>query len=142
MKAAAQARLADFVKRLPETYDTIVGERGLKLSGGEKQRVAIARVILKNPLFLIFDEATSSLDTHTERDIQDNLTTLSHNRSTLIIAHRLSTVTHAHQIIVLDQGCIAERGTHQELLDHKGLYAALWTRQQKEAKSAEAPVDF
>ncbi len=134
--AARMAQIENFIKALPEGYDTMVGERGLKLSGGEKQRVAIARTILKSPPILILDEATSALDSHTERDIQSALDTASQNRTTLIIAHRLSTVVKAEQIIVLDKGEIVERGTHLELLAKKGLYASLWNR-QKEAAEAE-----
>jgi ATP-binding cassette subfamily B protein len=114
----------------------MVGERGLKLSGGEKQRVAIARTVLKNPPILILDEATSALDTHTEQEIQTALDIVSRNRTTLIIAHRLSTVIHADEFIVLKDGGIAERGTHGELIDRAGLYASMWNR-QREATQAE-----
>jgi len=116
----------------------MVGERGLKLSGGEKQRVAIARKILKDPKILLFDEATSALDTHTEREIQQNLREVSTGRTTLVIAHRLSTVVHADEIIVLDQGRIAERGRHERLLDAGGAYARLWAEQQKAAREVVA----
>lgn len=133
--AAAQAQIADFIARLPKGYDSAVGERGLKLSGGEKQRVAIARTILKNPAILILDEATSALDTHTEREIQSALKRISENRTTVIIAHRLSTVVDADEIIVLDHGCIAERGRHEDLLAQGGKYAAMWNR-QREADAA------
>ena len=129
--AAKLAHIHDFVQALPDGYRTEVGERGLKLSGGEKQRVAIARTILKNPEILLFDEATSALDTHTEREIQTNLREVSTGRTTLIIAHRLSTVVHADEIIVLDGGEIVERGAHDALLTQGGAYAAMWTRQQE-----------
>jgi ATP-binding cassette subfamily B protein len=123
--------------RLPEGYDTMVGERGLKLSGGEKQRVAIARTILKSPPILLLDEATSALDSHTERDIQDALDRVSRNRTTLVIAHRLSTIIGADEIIVLDQGVIVERGTHDQLLGSSGLYASMWNRQREAAEARE-----
>ena len=115
---------------MPKGFDTEVGERGLKLSGGEKQRVAIARTILKSPPILILDEATSALDTRTEQEIKSALDMVSKNRTTLVIAHRLSTVTDADEIIVLDAGSIAERGTQRELLAQKGLYMTMWNRQQ------------
>jgi ABC-type transport system involved in Fe-S cluster assembly fused permease/ATPase subunit len=130
-QAARLARIHDFIASLPEGYDTMVGERGLKLSGGEKQRVAIARTILKNPPILLFDEATSALDTQTEREIQNSLKEVSRQRTTLVIAHRLSTVVDAEEIIVLDQGRIVERGRHAELLSSGGVYAAMWRRQQE-----------
>jgi ATP-binding cassette subfamily B protein len=133
MDAARRAQLADFIAKLPDGYETRVGERGLKLSGGEKQRVAIARVILKNPEILIFDEATSSLDSHTEHEIQENLRELSAERTTLIIAHRLSTVVDADEILVLDDGVIVERGRHEGLLARRGTYAGMWERQQRAA---------
>ncbi|HBR70918.1 TPA: metal ABC transporter permease [Candidatus Dependentiae bacterium] len=123
------AHLDTFIKKLPDGYQTKVGERGLKLSGGEKQRVAIARTLLKNPSIFIFDEATSSLDTHTEQEIQKNIEEISTNATTLIIAHRLSTIVHADEIIVLDKGSIVERGTHQSLLKNNGLYRMLWEKQ-------------
>ena len=137
--AARLARIDDFVKSLPDGYDTMVGERGLKLSGGEKQRVAIARVILKAPQILIFDEATSALDTKTERAIQASLAEVSARRTTLVIAHRLSTVVEADEILVLDAGKIVERGRHAELLVRQGVYAAMWARQQ-EAEGREAAL--
>jgi ATP-binding cassette subfamily B protein len=115
----------------------MVGERGLKLSGGEKQRVAIARTILKNPPILLLDEATSALDTHTEREIQSALKEVSRNRTTLVIAHRLSTVVDADEILVLDQGRIVERGRHGELLAKNGAYAAMWNRQREAAAARE-----
>ncbi|OZI74513.1 ABCB family ABC transporter ATP-binding protein/permease [Bordetella genomosp. 12] len=130
-QAARLAHIHDLVMGMPEGYDTVVGERGLKLSGGEKQRVAIARTILKNPCIFLFDEATSALDSHTEREIQDNLREVSQGRSTLIIAHRLSTVADADDIIVLGEGRVVERGRHADLLARKGVYASLWARQQE-----------
>ncbi len=129
-RAAKLAHIDDFIRSLPDGYDTRVGERGLKLSGGEKQRVAIARTILKDPPILLFDEATSALDTATERDIQASLKEVSKGRTTLIIAHRLSTVVDADEIIVLRAGEIVERGTHADLLVSKGVYAEMWARQQ------------
>jgi ATP-binding cassette subfamily B protein len=134
--AADIAQIGGFIKSLPEGYGAMVGERGLKLSGGEKQRVAIARTVLKSPPILILDEATSALDTRTEQEIQTALDIVSQNRTTLVIAHRLSTVIHADEIIVLKDGGIAERGTHGELIDRDGLYASMWTR-QREATQAE-----
>jgi len=134
-EAARLAQIDDFIRMSPNGYETEVGERGLKLSGGEKQRVAIARTILKGPPILLLDEATSALDSHTEKDIQDALDRVSRNRTTLVIAHRLSTIVGADEIIVLDRGMIAERGTHQQLLAKGGLYASLWNR-QREAEAA------
>ncbi|MDX0889517.1 ATP-binding cassette domain-containing protein [Sinorhizobium medicae] len=134
--AAEAAQIADFIRDLPDGYRSMVGERGLKLSGGEKQRVAIARTILKAPPILILDEATSALDTKTEQGIQAALDIVSRNRTTLVIAHRLSTVINADEIIVLKDGVIAERGTHGELIDRNGLYASMWSR-QREATQAE-----
>ncbi len=135
-EAARMAQIHDFVSRLPDGYDSQVGERGLKLSGGEKQRVAIARTLLKNPPILLLDEATSALDTHTEKEIQASLSIVSRDRTSLVIAHRLSTVVDADEIIVLDHGRIRERGTHADLLARNGAYAAMWQRQQ-EAQRAE-----
>jgi ATP-binding cassette, subfamily B, heavy metal transporter len=132
-RAAQLARIHDFVATLPQGYQTRVGERGLKLSGGEKQRVAIARTILKAPAILVFDEATSALDTHTERQIQVSLREVSTNRTALVIAHRLSTVVDADEILVLDQGRIVERGRHAALLAEAGLYAEMWRKQQETA---------
>jgi ATP-binding cassette subfamily B protein len=132
--AAKAAQIHDFILSLPDKYETTVGERGLKLSGGEKQRVAIARTLLKNPCLLIFDEATSALDSETERAIQKELVALAKNRSTLIIAHRLSTITHAHQILVMDDGQIIERGTHDFLLSQNGRYAEMWRVQQAQSE--------
>jgi ABC-type transport system involved in Fe-S cluster assembly fused permease/ATPase subunit len=128
--AARAASIHDFIESLPDGYATMVGERGLKLSGGEKQRVAIARTLLKNPAILIFDEATSALDSKAEQAIQAQLKDIARNRTTLVIAHRLSTVADAQQILVLDHGRIVERGTHQSLLAANGLYAQMWERQQ------------
>jgi ABC-type transport system involved in Fe-S cluster assembly fused permease/ATPase subunit len=136
-EAARLAHIHDFVAKLPDGYKTSVGERGLKLSGGEKQRVAIARVVLKAPRILVFDEATSALDTKTEREIQKNLEEVSRDRTTLMIAHRLSTVIHADEILVLEQGRVVERGGHAALLARGGLYAAMWARQQEAARAAE-----
>ncbi|MFN7167767.1 MAG: ABCB family ABC transporter ATP-binding protein/permease [Pannonibacter sp.] len=135
-EAARMAQIAPFIETLPKGFDSEVGERGLKLSGGEKQRVAIARTILKAPPILILDEATSALDTHTEREIQTALDQVSQNRTTLVIAHRLSTVVNADQILVLEAGRIVERGTHTELLAMGGLYHSMWNR-QREADEAE-----
>jgi ABC-type transport system involved in Fe-S cluster assembly fused permease/ATPase subunit len=135
--AAATAQIGDFVASLPDGYATEVGERGLKLSGGEKQRVAIARTVLKAPPILILDEATSALDIHTEREIQAALDRVSRDRTTLIIAHRLSTVVHADEIIVLDDGIIVERGNHDDLLRQEGLYASMWNRQRVAAEAEE-----
>ena len=130
-QAARLAQIHDFVMGLPEKYETKVGERGLKLSGGEKQRVAIARTILKNPSILIFDEATSALDTHTEKEIQKSLDEVSRERTAIVIAHRLSTVVNADEIIVLKSGRIVERGVHHELLARNGEYAQMWNKQQE-----------
>jgi ATP-binding cassette, subfamily B, heavy metal transporter len=136
-EAARLAQIDDFIRRSPKGYDTEVGERGLKLSGGEKQRVAIARTILKAPPILLLDEATSALDSHTEREIQDALERVSENRTTLVIAHRLSTIVGADEIIVLDDGVIVERGTHHQLLAKGGLYAGMWNRQREAAAARE-----
>lgn len=132
IEAAKKAEIYDFIQSLPEAFETRVGERGLKLSGGEKQRVAIARTLLKKPIFFIFDEATSALDTKTEKLIQENLERISKNKTTLIIAHRLSTVIHADTILVLDKGIIIEKGSHDALLAQNGVYAQMWQRQQQE----------
>jgi len=143
-EAARGAAIHDFIASLPKGYDTRVGERGLKLSGGEKQRVAIARTLLKNPPILILDEATSALDSRTEEAIQQVLGAIAQRRTTIIVAHRLSTVIDADEIIVLDKGAIVEQGSHAALLAHGGLYAQMWTRQAMErsgeGKRAE-PVD-
>ena len=130
-QAAKAAQIDGFIKHLPDSYQTQVGERGLKLSGGEKQRVAIARTLLKKPAMLIFDEATSALDSKTERAFQEELFNLAKNRTTLIIAHRLSTIVHADQILVMDHGQVVERGTHLELLAAKGKYAEMWQMQER-----------
>jgi ATP-binding cassette, subfamily B, heavy metal transporter len=136
-EAARLAQIDAFIRLMPKGYDTEVGERGLKLSGGEKQRVAIARTILKGPPILLLDEATSALDSHTEREIQDALDRVAENRTTLVIAHRLSTIVGADEIIVLDQGVIVERGTHQALLAKGGLYASMWSRQREAEQARE-----
>ncbi len=136
-EAARLAQIDNFIRVSPSGYETEVGERGLKLSGGEKQRVAIARTILKSPPILVLDEATSALDSHTEKEIQDALEGVSRNRTTLVIAHRLSTIIGADEIIVLDQGQIAERGRHQDLLARGGLYASMWNRQREAEEARE-----
>ena len=136
-EAARLAQIDPIVRQLPQGYRTMVGERGLKLSGGEKQRVAIARAILKGPPILILDEATSALDSHTEKEIQDALDRVAKNRTTLVIAHRLSTIVHADNILVLEQGQLVEQGTHAELLAKDGLYASLWNRQRRAEQARE-----
>jgi ABC-type transport system involved in Fe-S cluster assembly fused permease/ATPase subunit len=136
-EAARLAQIDGFIRLAPKGYETEVGERGLKLSGGEKQRVAIARTILKSPPILLLDEATSALDSHTEKEIQDALDRVSRNRTTLVIAHRLSTIVGADEIIVLDRGAIVERGTHHELLAADGLYASMWNRQREAEEARE-----
>jgi ATP-binding cassette subfamily B protein len=136
--AARAASIHDFIASLPDGYGTMVGERGLKLSGGEKQRVAIARTLLKNPAILIFDEATSALDSRAEQAIQAQLKEIAKNRTTMVIAHRLSTIADAQQILVLDHGRIVERGTHQQLLARDGLYAQMWARQQAKRDEEQA----
>jgi len=136
-EAARLAQIDDFIMTLPQGYDALVGERGLKLSGGEKQRVAIARTILKSPPVLMLDEATSALDSHTEKEIQDALESVARDRTSLVIAHRLSTVVHADNIIVLDHGEIVEQGTHAELLAKGGLYASMWARQREADEARE-----
>jgi ATP-binding cassette subfamily B protein len=140
-EAARLAHLHGFIAGLPDGYGTLVGERGLKLSGGEKQRVAIGRVILKKAPILLFDEATSALDTHTEKEIQANLKEVSAGHTTIVIAHRLSTIVDADQILVLDSGAIIERGTHAELLRRGGAYAAAWEKQQRAAARAAPATD-
>jgi ATP-binding cassette subfamily B protein len=142
-RCAEMAHIRDFVESLPDGWETMVGERGLKLSGGEKQRVAIARAILKRPRILVFDEATSSLDSHTEQAIQQTLAEVAENHTTLVIAHRLSTVVDADRILVMEQGRIREQGTHRALLESGGHYAAMWDLQQREGPDAaeSAPTD-
>jgi ATP-binding cassette subfamily B protein len=140
-EAARLAQIDGFIRLAPKGYDTEVGERGLKLSGGEKQRVAIARTILKAPPILLLDEATSALDSHTERDIQEALDRVARNRTTLVIAHRLSTIVGADEILVLDRGTIVERGTHSELLARGGLYASMWNRQREAQMAREILAD-
>ncbi|MEN8179632.1 MAG: ABC transporter ATP-binding protein/permease [Pseudomonadota bacterium] len=132
--AARMAHIAEFIESLPDGYQTMVGERGLKLSGGEKQRIAIARAILKGPKILVFDEATSSLDSKTEQAIQETLKEVARDHTTLVIAHRLSTVVDADRILVMDKGCIREQGTHRELLEQAGIYAQMWLLQQQEER--------
>jgi ATP-binding cassette subfamily B protein len=133
VQAARAAHVHEFIESLPDGYDAEVGERGSKLSGGERQRIAIARAILKNPPILIFDEATSALDSQSERAIQSELERLARNRSTLVIAHRLSTVVHADHIVVLERGRIVEQGTHPQLMERNGAYAGLWRMQLRDA---------
>jgi ATP-binding cassette subfamily B protein len=136
-EAARAARIHSFISASPKGYDTMVGERGLKLSGGEKQRVAIARTLLKNPPVLVFDEATSALDSANERAIQAELASAAQNKTTLVIAHRLSTVVDAHEILVMDAGQIVERGTHAQLLAAQGRYAQMWALQQSAEPASE-----
>jgi ATP-binding cassette subfamily B protein len=131
-EAARSAQIHDFIKRLPDGYDTTVGERGLKLSGGEKQRVGIARTLLKDPPILLLDEATSALDSETEQEIKGALMQAGRGRTVITIAHRLSTIAEADRIVVLEQGVVVEQGTHDELLASEGRYAQLWQRQQSD----------
>ena len=138
VEAAKVAHILDFIESLPDRWETMVGERGLKLSGGEKQRVSIARTVLKDPPILIFDEATSALDSGTEKAIQAELAEISRNRTTLVIAHRLSTVVDADQILVMDAGRIVERGTFRELIAREGLFAEMWRLQQQEESGEDA----
>jgi len=139
--AARAAHIHDFVVSLPDGYQTEVGERGLKLSGGEKQRVAIARALLKNPAILIFDEATSALDSRSEKAIQEELDRIAVGRTTLVIAHRLSTVMNADEILVLDHGNVVERGSHASLLAADGHYAAMWLLQQQQPDPVESELE-
>ncbi len=136
-KAAQLAHLDKFIEQLPQGYDTLVGERGLKVSGGEKQRIAIARMLLKKPGIMVFDEATSSLDSGSEQAILEALREVAESNTTLVIAHRLSTIIDADHIVVLDQGCVVEQGTHADLLDKQGIYASLWELQQREAQAPD-----
>jgi ATP-binding cassette subfamily B protein len=136
--AAKAAKIHDFILSLPEGYNAKVGERGLKLSGGEKQRVGIARTLLKNPPILVLDEATSALDTQTERDIQDSLQLMGQGRSVITIAHRLSTIADSDRILVLEDGLVREEGTHEQLLALGGRYSAMWERQSAEEMQAQA----
>jgi len=135
-EAAGMAHIRDFIESLPQGYETVVGERGLKLSGGEKQRIAIARAILKKPRILVFDEATSSLDSHTEQAIQETLREVAENHTTLVIAHRLSTVVDADRILVMSEGRIVEQGTHRQLLDKNGVYSGMWLLQQQQRQTS------
>lgn len=136
-EAASYADMDERIKSFPQQYKTLVGERGLKLSGGEKQRVAIARTILKNPMIILLDEATSALDTQTERNIQNSLMRVCQGRTTIIVAHRLSTIIHANQILVLREGEVCERGTHEGLLSMGGVYSNMWRQQQRSLEEEE-----
>jgi ATP-binding cassette subfamily B protein len=140
-QAARDAALSPLIDRLPERYDTMVGERGLKLSGGEKQRVAIARTLVKNPPILLLDEATSALDTRTEQEILATLRRIAKGRTTIAIAHRLSTIADADNILVLDHGTLVESGDHSGLLKRGGLYAEMWTRQASERRDVDADAE-
>ena len=140
-EAASYADMNERIKSFPQQYNTLVGERGLRLSGGEKQRVAIARTILKNPLIILLDEATSALDTQTERNIQNSLMRVCQGRTTIIVAHRLSTIIHANQILVLREGEVYERGTHEELLSLGGIYSNMWRQQQTSLEEENVSSD-
>jgi len=140
-QAAKLAHIYDFINALPEQWDSIVGERGLKLSGGEKQRVAIARALLKKPKILIFDEATSSLDSQTEKSIQTTLQEVAKEHTTMVIAHRLSTIIDADRILVLSKGEIIEQGRHEELLSKHGAYAQMWQLQQEDENTSLSKTD-
>jgi len=133
-QAAGMAHIREFIEALPQGYETVVGERGLKLSGGEKQRIAIARAILKRPRILLFDEATSSLDSKTEQAIQETLREVAEDHTTLVIAHRLSTVVDADRILVMERGRILEQGTHRQLIETGGIYYNMWNLQQQEER--------
>ena len=139
LAAARAAQLSRFVECLPAGFDTVVGERGLKLSGGEKQRVAIARALLKNPALLIFDEATSALDSKTENAIKASIESATRGRTTLVIAHRLSTIMYADDILVMDAGRVVEHGTHPQLLRQNGRYAQMWALQQRDGDEEASP---
>ena len=139
-RAARVAHIAEFIERLPMKWESTVGERGLKLSGGEKQRVSIARTLLKNPPILVFDEATSALDSHTEKSIQAELAEISKDRTTLVIAHRLSTIVDADEILVMDHGRIVERGAFGALMIANGRFAEMWRLQQEEGKRETSPA--
>ena len=134
VEAAREAHIEEFIMKTKDKWETTVGERGLRLSGGEKQRVAIARVIMKDPPILILDEATSALDSKTEREIQESLNNLSKSRTTVVIAHRLSTIRNAHEILVLKEGSIVEQGSHDQLLEKKGEYFEMWNQQKQNAE--------
>jgi ABC-type transport system involved in Fe-S cluster assembly fused permease/ATPase subunit len=142
LQAARAAHIHDFIESLPEGYNAMVGERGLKLSGGEKQRVAIARAILKNPKIFVFDEATSALDSRSEKAIQAELERIARDRTTLVIAHRLSTIVDADQILVMEHGRIVERGTHRALLEREGIYAQMWALQQREEEQLREELEM
>jgi len=141
IEAARAAHIHEFIESLPDGYNTMVGERGLKLSGGEKQRVAIARAVLKNPRIFVFDEATSALDSRSEKAIQAELERIARQRTTLVIAHRLSTIVDAHEILVMEHGRIVERGTHRSLLDSDGVYAQMWALQQREEEQEHETIE-
>ncbi|MBE0642167.1 MAG: ATP-binding cassette domain-containing protein, partial [Bacteroidales bacterium] len=132
IEAARMARADDFIRELPLGYDTVIGDRGLRLSGGQRQRLALARAILRKPAILLLDEATSALDNQSERDVQEALVTVMKDRTSIVVAHRLSTISDADAIVVLNEGRIVEQGSHQELIEMKGTYYGLWMMQQQE----------